>query len=200
MFSRNIPTSTSAFRLFVILTKPCVYIRRSLRAGLYHIDFTYSKAWRRCFQFLILYTVGRTPWTGDQPVARPLPARRTTQKQNKRTQTSMPNAVTGWSSGNAPEFYSEGARFESRERHRIPWLEENAVTVPRRGSDRFLPSPFHFSAYQSYSVETDRVVKKRHTKSIIPTEQCENIWGGSDTSNRYRNIPKSYKAIIDYTH
>jgi hypothetical protein len=27
------------------------------------------------FSFLILYTVGTTPWTGDQPVARPLPAR-----------------------------------------------------------------------------------------------------------------------------
>jgi hypothetical protein len=38
------------------------------------------------FQFLNLYTVGRTPWTGDQPVARPLP----TQIQNKGTQTSMP--------------------------------------------------------------------------------------------------------------
>jgi hypothetical protein len=25
------------------------------------------------FSFLILHTVGRTPWTGDQPVARPLP-------------------------------------------------------------------------------------------------------------------------------
>jgi hypothetical protein len=36
--------------------------------------------------FLILFTVGRTPWTGDQPVARPLP----TQTQNKRTQISMP--------------------------------------------------------------------------------------------------------------
>jgi hypothetical protein len=34
--------------------------------------------------FLILYTVGRTPWTGDQLVARPLPTRRTTQTQNKR--------------------------------------------------------------------------------------------------------------------
>jgi hypothetical protein len=34
--------------------------------------------------FLIFYAVGMTPWTGDQPVARPLPT------QNKRTQTSMP--------------------------------------------------------------------------------------------------------------
>jgi hypothetical protein len=42
------------------------------------------------FSFLILYTVGRTPWTGgDWPVARPLPTHRTTQTQNKRTQTSM---------------------------------------------------------------------------------------------------------------
>jgi hypothetical protein len=26
---------------------------------------------RRFFSFLMLYTVGRTPWTGDQPIARP---------------------------------------------------------------------------------------------------------------------------------
>jgi hypothetical protein len=42
------------------------------------------------FSCLILYTVGRTPWTGDQPVTRPLPTHRTIQTQNKSTQTSMP--------------------------------------------------------------------------------------------------------------
>jgi hypothetical protein len=42
------------------------------------------------FNFLILYTAGRSPWTGDQPVARPPPTHRTAQTQNKRTQTSMP--------------------------------------------------------------------------------------------------------------
>jgi hypothetical protein len=42
------------------------------------------------FSFLIIYIVGRTPWTGDQLVARPLPAHRTTQTQNKHAQTSMP--------------------------------------------------------------------------------------------------------------
>jgi hypothetical protein len=42
------------------------------------------------FSFLIFYTVGRTPWKGDQPFARPLPAHRTVQTQNKRTQTFMP--------------------------------------------------------------------------------------------------------------
>jgi hypothetical protein len=44
----------------------------------------------RFFSFLIQYTVGSTPWTGDQPVARQLPTHRTTQTQNERTQTSMP--------------------------------------------------------------------------------------------------------------
>jgi hypothetical protein len=42
------------------------------------------------FFSFILYTVGRTPWTSNQPVARPLAIHRTTQTQNKRTQTSMP--------------------------------------------------------------------------------------------------------------
>jgi hypothetical protein len=39
---------------------------------------------------LDLYTIGRTPWTSDWAVARPVPKYRTTQTQNKRTQTSMP--------------------------------------------------------------------------------------------------------------
>jgi hypothetical protein len=42
------------------------------------------------FQFLNAIQSGRTPWTGDQPVARPLPTHRTTQTQNKGKQTSMP--------------------------------------------------------------------------------------------------------------
>jgi hypothetical protein len=41
------------------------------------------------FQFLNPYTVGRTPWSGDQPFSRPLPTHRTTQTYNKRTRTSM---------------------------------------------------------------------------------------------------------------
>jgi hypothetical protein len=39
----------------------------------------------RFFSFLLLYTVGGTPWVGDQPVAKAA-----TYTQNKRTQTSMP--------------------------------------------------------------------------------------------------------------
>jgi hypothetical protein len=39
--------------------------------------------------FLILCTVGRTPWTGVQLVARPPPTHRTIRTQNKLTKTSM---------------------------------------------------------------------------------------------------------------
>jgi hypothetical protein len=44
----------------------------------------------RFFSFLILYTVGRAPWMGDQPVAWPLPTHRKHKHRIKRTQTSMP--------------------------------------------------------------------------------------------------------------
>jgi hypothetical protein len=42
------------------------------------------------FQFLNLYTVGRTPCTGEQPVARSLPTHRKTETENKCTQPFMP--------------------------------------------------------------------------------------------------------------
>jgi hypothetical protein len=38
--------------------------------------------------FLILYKLGRSPWTGDKPVATQLPTHRTTKTQNKRTKIS----------------------------------------------------------------------------------------------------------------
>jgi hypothetical protein len=41
-------------------------------------------------QFINLYPVGTTSWTGDQSVARPLPGHITTQIRNKRIQTAMP--------------------------------------------------------------------------------------------------------------
>jgi uncharacterized membrane protein len=42
----------------------------------------------RFFNFLILHTVDRNPWDGDQPAARPLPTQDNTNRIN--TQTSMP--------------------------------------------------------------------------------------------------------------
>jgi hypothetical protein len=42
------------------------------------------------FSFLIQYKVGRTAWTGDQPVAKPLLTHRTTRTQNTRIQYKHP--------------------------------------------------------------------------------------------------------------
>jgi hypothetical protein len=42
-----------------------------------------------CFYLHKIYTVSRTPWTGDQPVARPLPTHSITKTENKCTQTSI---------------------------------------------------------------------------------------------------------------
>jgi hypothetical protein len=55
---------------------------------------------------IIFYTVGRTPWTGDQPVARPLPIYRITQTQNKRTHR---DPCLEWNS-NQRSQYSSGRR------------------------------------------------------------------------------------------
>jgi hypothetical protein len=58
----------------------------------YHGSTVLCWALAALFNFLILNSVGRTHWTGDQPVARSLPIHRTTQTQNKRTiQTSIPS-------------------------------------------------------------------------------------------------------------
>jgi hypothetical protein len=45
------------------------------------------------FQFLNLNTDGRTPWTGDQHVARPLPTHRTTQTQNTHTDIHVSSGI-----------------------------------------------------------------------------------------------------------
>jgi hypothetical protein len=63
----------------------------------------------RFFTFFIPYTAGWTPWTGDQPIARPLPTHRTTQTHNKRTQTSMPRVR--WDSNPRSQCSSGRRRF-----------------------------------------------------------------------------------------
>jgi hypothetical protein len=47
------------------------------------------------FQFPDLFTIGRTPWTSDQPTARPLPKHRTAQTQNKHIYTPNIPALSG---------------------------------------------------------------------------------------------------------
>jgi hypothetical protein len=88
-------------RRFIHLNDPPYkYLAQFIRSTFRNHSFMHSfvKLWLystlldlgRFFSFLIFYRVGRTPWTGDQLVTRPLPAHRTAQTQNKRTHTSIP--------------------------------------------------------------------------------------------------------------
>jgi hypothetical protein len=47
------------------------------------------------FQFSHLFKIGRTPWTNDQLVARPLPKHKTAQRQNQHTYTPSIHALRG---------------------------------------------------------------------------------------------------------
>jgi hypothetical protein len=57
-------------RSFLIFTLLSVYLSVALQSFL---------GLSPLFQFLDLYKVSKTPWTGYEPVARPLPTHRTTQ-------------------------------------------------------------------------------------------------------------------------
>jgi hypothetical protein len=88
------------------------------------------------FRYL-LYTVGTTPWTSDQPVTRPLPTHSTTQPQNKRTQTSMPiHALSGIRTHNPSVRASEGSSCV--ETTVIGWSREYLSVILRRPYDMTL--------------------------------------------------------------
>jgi hypothetical protein len=72
-------------------------------------------------QFLNPKTVGRTPWMGDQPVARPLPI----QTQNKHRQTTMPSV------GFEPTF-------PAFERKKTVRALDGAVIVTGKSRDEFI--------------------------------------------------------------
>jgi hypothetical protein len=87
------------------------------------------------FQFLNLHTVVRTPWTGEQPVARPLPSHRTIQTQSKRTQTSMSRVAF---EPTIPEF----------ERMKTVYILDRAATVIGFPSITLI-NDLHFQSYST---------------------------------------------------
>jgi hypothetical protein len=75
------------------------------------------------------YTVGTTPWRGDQPVARPLPTHRTTQTQNKRTQCRHPcleldSKPRSQSTSERKQFMPQTARplWSANKFPKLPWI------------------------------------------------------------------------------
>jgi hypothetical protein len=68
---------------------PCLEWDSNPRSQCSRLWFYIPRGSWSLFQFLNLYTVGRTPWTGNQPVSRPI-LHTGQHKQNKCTQIYMP--------------------------------------------------------------------------------------------------------------
>jgi hypothetical protein len=81
------------------------------------------------FQFLNLYTIGKTSWKEDQPVARPPPTHRSIQTQNKHTQASM----HPWDSNSQSQRLSERRLNRLRLRPRGHCDRQNEI-LPRINS------------------------------------------------------------------
>jgi hypothetical protein len=71
----------------------------------------------------IFYADGRTPWTSDQSVARPLPKHRTTQTQNKRIHIHAASGIINHDLGiRASEDSSCLRQRGHRDRHSIQYV------------------------------------------------------------------------------
>jgi hypothetical protein len=72
-------------------------------------------------QFLNLKTVGTTPWTGDQPITRPLPTHSTKQTQNKRAHRHQ---CLDWDSNTRSQLWSERKLFSGDQSCEFPTFLE----------------------------------------------------------------------------
>jgi hypothetical protein len=90
----------------------------------------------------LCYTDGRTPWTSDQPVARPLPTHRTTQTQNKRTHK---HTCLEWDSNpriNIMETFISSADTNTSVINNIPNRLRNPKTHYRVHQFKVLTDPY----------------------------------------------------------
>jgi hypothetical protein len=80
--SGNLSTDLTVYHASVIhFCLPSLSVCMSIYLSIYLSMFGSLLDLRRFFSFLILYTVGSPPRTGDRPVTRQLPTHRTAQTQ-----------------------------------------------------------------------------------------------------------------------
>jgi hypothetical protein len=87
--SRRAETVHALDRTATVISKYISYIHSFIHSSI--VLQLFIRPWPRLQLSNHFYTDARTPWTSDQPVAKPLPTHRTTRTQKKRNiQTSMP--------------------------------------------------------------------------------------------------------------
>jgi hypothetical protein len=133
----------------------------------------------RFLSFLILYTVGRTLWTSDQPVTRPLPTHRTTQTQSKRDtiQTSMPWAgfkptIAAFERAKTVHALDRAAtceRLKLEYRAIFSWRECSYRTPQWLMSLLFILEWFSLAKLSRYVKKTDI---KLNDKIFVPSSLC----------------------------
>jgi hypothetical protein len=82
-YNANIFVTTKTIAITLHMCEPSSFINSFIHSPMALQPFV--GPWPLLQSRKLSYTVGRTPWTSDQSVARPLPTHRTTQTQNKRT-------------------------------------------------------------------------------------------------------------------
>jgi hypothetical protein len=106
------------------------------------------------FQFLNLIHNRRNPWTWDQPVSRPLPTYRTTQTQNKHTQTSMPSMGS-----NPRSQYSSERRQFMPLITRLLWSAASNIWVIYWYTRKLLQNEGTIKAYMSQNMSCKQKTK-----------------------------------------
>jgi hypothetical protein len=92
----------------------------------------------RFFSFLIFYTVGRTPWTGDQPVGRPPPTHGTNTEQTH-TDIHASSWIRTHNHSVRVSEYNSYPRPRGRKKYLRCSNPENMGSNPTRAMDGSLP-------------------------------------------------------------
>jgi hypothetical protein len=138
----------------------------------------------RFVSFLTLHTVGRTPSTGDQHVARPLPTHRTAQAQNKRTQCR--HSCLKWGSNPRSQCLSGRRPCGNSDRQRAyytgvhtllePSVNRRNLNLGRTKGQEYLQETAIFSLerilhqgyYRKSSAEKKRRISDRRSWGLAP--------------------------------
>jgi hypothetical protein len=145
------------------------------------------------FQFHDYFTDGRTPWTSDQLVARPLPKHRTTQTQNKHIHTPNIHALCGiWThdpsfrvseDSSCPNPRGHCDRQSGRYLTKMSEKAANSILYFECRGSRFIRNigkylseytvPHHKAARTTYlSIQQKRFVKKTYLVMYRRTAPC----------------------------
>jgi hypothetical protein len=119
----------------------------------------------RFFSFLILYTIGRTTWTGDQAIARPLHTQGK-HKHRMNTYNTGPHALSGIRTHDPSVRASHGGRQEGCIQKRK--LQGDRNEKRQKKSNNFTPNEDICKLFEVNSVKTQPNILSSHRIWTVP--------------------------------